>query len=45
MGKLQQRDEAPEFTLLDQNGNQVSLVDFKGKKVFIFFYPKAMTSG
>jgi peroxiredoxin Q/BCP len=37
---------APAFTLLDQDGNQVSLKDFKGKKnVVLYFYPKAMTPG
>ncbi len=37
---------APAFTLLDQNGNKVSLKDFKGKKnVVLYFYPKAMTPG
>ena len=37
---------APAFTLLDQDGNKVSLKDFKGKKnVVLYFYPKAMTPG
>lgn len=36
---------APSFTLLDQNGEQVSLSDFAGKKVLVYFYPKAMTPG
>ncbi|KJR30030.1 thioredoxin-dependent thiol peroxidase [Vibrio navarrensis] len=36
---------APAFSLLDQNGNTVSLADFKGKKVLFYFYPKAMTPG
>ena len=37
---------APAFTLLDQEGNKVSLKDFKGKKnVVLYFYPKAMTPG
>ena len=36
---------APEFSLPDQNGNMVSLADFKGKKVLFYFYPKAMTPG
>ncbi|MBE4619702.1 thioredoxin-dependent thiol peroxidase [Vibrio navarrensis] len=36
---------APDFSLLDQNGNTVSLADFKGKKVLFYFYPKAMTPG
>ncbi len=36
---------APAFSLLDQNGETVSLGDFKGKKVLFYFYPKAMTPG
>jgi peroxiredoxin Q/BCP len=37
---------APAFTLLDQDGNKVSLKQFKGKKnVVLYFYPKAMTPG
>ncbi|MEP5766571.1 MAG: thioredoxin-dependent thiol peroxidase [Halieaceae bacterium] len=37
---------APAFTLLDQDGNKVSLKDFKGKSnVVLYFYPKAMTPG
>jgi thioredoxin-dependent peroxiredoxin len=38
-------DKAPEFTLLDQDGKQVSLKDFKGKTVVLYFYPKANTPG
>ena len=38
-------DEIPEFSALDQNGNQVSKKDFLGKKLVVFFYPKAMTPG
>lgn len=34
---------APAFTLADQHGEKVSLKDFKGKKVALFFYPKDMT--
>lgn len=36
---------APDVSLLDQNGNTVSISDFKGKKVLFYFYPKAMTPG
>ncbi|MCP4956570.1 thioredoxin-dependent thiol peroxidase [Photobacterium aquimaris] len=36
---------APTFTLLNQDGQPVSLTDFKGKKVLAYFYPKAMTPG
>jgi thioredoxin-dependent peroxiredoxin len=38
-------DKAPEFTLPDQNGENVSLKDFRGKTVVLFFYPKADTPG
>jgi len=38
-------DKAPEFTLLDSDENSVSLSDFKGKKVVLWFYPKASTPG
>jgi peroxiredoxin Q/BCP len=38
-------DTAPDFTLLDQNGKEVSLHDFKGMNVVVYFYPKAMTPG
>ncbi len=37
--------KAPDFTLLDQDGNKVSLKDFSGKKVILYFYPKDNTSG
>ena len=37
--------KAPEFTLSDQDGNQVSLSDFRGKKVILYFYPKDNTPG
>lgn len=42
---LQVGDVAPDFTLQDQNGKEVSLHDFKGKNVVVYFYPKAMTPG
>lgn len=38
-------DKAPEFTLMDQEGQDVSLADFKGQKVLIYFYPRASTPG
>ena len=38
-------DLAPDFTLGDKNGNQVSLSDFRGKKVVLYFYPKDNTPG
>ncbi|WP_099157578.1 thioredoxin-dependent thiol peroxidase [Virgibacillus ndiopensis] len=37
--------KAPEFTLPNQSGNQVSLADFKGKHIVLYFYPKDMTPG
>ena len=37
--------KAPDFTLPDQNGNQVSLSDFAGKKVVLYFYPRDNTPG
>lgn len=37
--------KAPDFTLLDQDGNKVKLSDFKGKYVVLYFYPKDNTSG
>ena len=36
---------APEFTLPDQEGNEVSLSDFRGQRVVVYFYPKADTPG
>ncbi len=38
-------DKAPDFTLPDQDGNKVSLKDFSGKWVVLYFYPKDNTSG
>lgn len=43
--KLAAGDTAPAFSLSDQNGKKVSLSDFAGKKVIIYFYPAAMTPG
>ena len=37
--------KAPDFTLLDKSGNSVSLSDFLGKKVVLYFYPKDNTPG
>ena len=38
-------NKAPNFTLDNQDGNSVSLNDFKGRKVLVWFYPKASTPG
>ena len=38
-------DKAPEFTLPDENGKDVSLEDLRGKTVILFFYPRASTPG
>jgi peroxiredoxin Q/BCP len=45
MKQLQPGDPAPIFSAPDQNESTVSLSDFKGRKLFIFFYPKANTAG
>jgi len=38
-------DKAPEFHLKADDGEEVSLADFRGKRVLLFFFPKANTSG
>ena len=38
-------DKAPDFTLTDKNGKSVSLSDFSGKTVVLYFYPKDNTPG
>lgn len=45
MTKLSSGDQAPDFEAPDQDENSVRLEDFAGKPLFIFFYPKANTSG
>lgn len=42
---LETGTKAPDFTLPDQNGNQVSLSDFAGKRVVVYFYPRDNTPG
>jgi peroxiredoxin Q/BCP len=42
---MKSKDKAPEFTLPDENGNPVSLQQFRDKTVVLFFYPKADTPG
>ena len=43
--KLAVGDAAPAFTLADADGNEVSLADFRGRKVVVYFYPSAGTPG
>ena len=38
-------DKAPEFSLLDQDGQETTLADFAGKRLLVWFYPKASTPG
>jgi len=45
MNTLLVGDKVPYFTSKDQDGNAVSLSDFAGKKLIVFFYPKASTPG
>jgi len=45
MTSLQIGDTAPKFQSLDEAGNSISLADYKGKKLILFFYPKASTPG
>ena len=45
MKTINSGDKAPNFDLKDQNGQNVRLSDFAGKKLFLYFYPKANTSG
>jgi peroxiredoxin Q/BCP len=42
---IQEGKAAPGFTLPDQNGDTVSLKDFRGQNVILYFYPKDSTSG
>lgn len=45
MIKIKEGDKSPDFSGKDQNGNTLSLKDFKGKKVVLYFYPKDSTPG
>ena len=45
MTTLQIGDAAPNFQSLDEAGNTITLADYKGKKLVLFFYPKASTPG
>ena len=45
MNRLSPGDDAPDFTLPDDTGTEVSLSALRGRKVIVYFYPAAMTSG
>lgn len=45
MTTLKVGEKAPAFKGIDQNGKEISIEDFKGKKIVLFFYPKASTPG
>ncbi|MDF0705590.1 thioredoxin-dependent thiol peroxidase [Flagellimonas okinawensis] len=45
MNMLKVGDKVPEFSAKDQDGNTINLNDYKGKKLVVFFYPKASTPG
>lgn len=45
MTRLNPGDNAPAFAAPDQNGNTVKSEAYAGRKLFVFFYPKANTSG
>ena len=45
MIKLGQEDKAPDFELIDQDGKKISLDGYKGRKVLLYFYPRANTPG
>ncbi|MGB5668633.1 MAG: thioredoxin-dependent thiol peroxidase, partial [Maribacter sp.] len=45
MNTLKVGDKVPGFISKDQDGNEVKLSDYKGKKLIVFFYPKASTPG
>jgi peroxiredoxin Q/BCP len=45
MAKLNVGDKAPAFSLSNQDGKKVSLTDYKGKNLLLYFYPKADTPG
>jgi peroxiredoxin Q/BCP len=45
MSKIEEGKKAPDFTLPDADGNSVTLSQFKGKDVIVYFYPKDDTPG
>jgi thioredoxin-dependent peroxiredoxin len=42
---LKEGDQAPDFTVKDDNGRTISLKSYRGKNVILYFYPKANTPG
>ena len=45
MNTLKEGDKVPAFNSIDQDGKTISLSDYKGKRLIVFFYPKANTPG
>lgn len=45
MKTLKEGDKVPQFSAKDQDGNTINLSDYSGKKLIVFFYPKANTPG
>ncbi|MEH6406866.1 MAG: thioredoxin-dependent thiol peroxidase [Leeuwenhoekiella sp.] len=45
MNTLKEGDTVPDFTAVDQDGKTIKLSDYTGKKLIVFFYPKASTPG
>lgn len=45
MKTLKEGDKVPEFSAKDQDGNTINLSDYSGRKLIVFFYPKANTPG
>jgi peroxiredoxin Q/BCP len=45
MNPMEVNDKAPDFALANEDGETVSLKDYRGKTLVLFFYPKANTSG
>ncbi|BFP42942.1 thioredoxin-dependent thiol peroxidase [Flavobacteriaceae bacterium GF1] len=45
MNTLKAGDKVPDFSSKDQDGNTISLSDYKGRKLIVFFYPRANTPG
>lgn len=45
MTTLKEGDKAPDFRGVDENGNKLSLADYSGKKLILYFYPKDLTPG